>query len=181
VIASPSHGREEVLRSLEQIRGSRAYAAGGWSGGGLVSGTILGRGVPITVSYAENTFAVYVLGEHGIIGGWVVLSLYAALALLVIRALWLRPTQNSSGQHVPISYERLAVIIGAGMGLVVPAIYVAASNIALVPLTGQNMPFLGLNSWSDVLISTGLVSALVMALVAPDLGSEEHRATAAGQ
>jgi hypothetical protein len=41
---------------------------------------------------------------------------------------------------------------------------VAASNLGIVPLTGQNMPFLGLNAWSDVSFVGAMVSAMVVAL-----------------
>jgi hypothetical protein len=50
--------------------------------------------------------------------------------------------------------------------LVLPAIYVAASNLALVPLTGQNMPFLGLNSWADVVLVSGLSTGVIFGLAA---------------
>jgi hypothetical protein len=33
-----------------------------------------------------------------------------------------------------------------------------------VPLTGQNMPFLGLNSWADVVLVCGLATGMVVAL-----------------
>ena len=44
------------------------------------------------------------------------------------------------------------------------AAYVAASNLGIVPLTGQNMPFLGLNAWSDVSFVGAMLSAMVVAL-----------------
>jgi len=50
--------------------------------------------------------------------------------------------------------------------LALPAVYVAASNLALVPLTGQNMPFLGLNSWADVVLVSGLSTGIVFCLAA---------------
>jgi hypothetical protein len=47
------------------------------------------------------------------------------------------------------------------LDVTVPAVYVALSNIGAVPITGQNMPFLGLNSWSDVTLCAGVVGILV--------------------
>ena len=35
------------------------------------------------------------------------------------------------------------------------------SNLGAVPITGQNMPFLGLNAWSDVAICAGVVGILI--------------------
>jgi hypothetical protein len=46
-----------------------------------------------------------------------------------------------------------------------PAAYVAAANLNLVPLTGQNMPFLGLNSWSDVVLTGAVASTMIAALL----------------
>ena len=54
--------------------------------------------------------------------------------------------------------------MGGVLWLVLPAIYVAASNLAMVPLTGQNMPFLGLNSWADVVLVSGLATGVVFCL-----------------
>ena len=56
--------------------------------------------------------------------------------------------------------------VGGVLWLTLPAIYVAASNLALVPLTGQNMPFLGLNSWADVVLVSGLSTGMVFGLAA---------------
>ena len=60
----------------------------------------------------------------------------------------------------------LAVVVGGALMLTIPAAYVAASNLGIVPLTGQNMPFLGLNAWSDVTFVSAMVSAMVAILVA---------------
>ncbi|HEY9229222.1 MAG TPA: hypothetical protein VIP11_21400, partial [Gemmatimonadaceae bacterium] len=45
--------------------------------------------------------------------------------------------------------------------IVVPAAYVALSNLGVVPITGQNMPFLGLNAWSDVTLVAGVIGILI--------------------
>jgi hypothetical protein len=58
----------------------------------------------------------------------------------------------------------LAVVVGGALMLTIPAAYVAASNLGIVPLTGQNMPFLGLNAWSDVSFVGAMISAMVVAL-----------------
>jgi hypothetical protein len=58
--------------------------------------------------------------------------------------------------------------VGGVFWLVLPAVYVAASNLAMVPLTGQNMPFLGLNSWADVVLVSGLATGIVFGLTAMD-------------
>ena len=49
----------------------------------------------------------------------------------------------------------------AALIVAVPASYVALSNLGVVPITGQNMPFLGLNAWSDVAICAGVIGILI--------------------
>jgi hypothetical protein len=63
--------------------------------------------------------------------------------------------------------------VGGVLWLTLPAVYVAASNLALVPLTGQNMPFLGLNSWADVVLVAGLSTGMLFALTSLDATEEE--------
>ncbi len=159
--AGPSEALMAAAPSRDQVWGGRAYAASGWTGTGFAGTTILGRGVPTAVSYAEDTFAVYVLSEHGALGGLAVLLVY--LALLVVAAVWIlrvraHVQETSEGRAV------LAITVGGALWLTMPAVYVAASNLGLVPLTGQNMPFLGLNSWADVVLVSGLATGMVLAL-----------------
>lgn len=159
--AAPSVARDEIIRSLEQGWGGRAYAAAGWTGVGLANTTAFGRGISAATSYAENTFSAFVLSEHGVLGGIAVLAVYGFLALVVV--------QWGLREHVEVIDERrelavLAIAIGGTLWIVVPAWYVAASNLGLVPLTGQNMPFLGLNAWSDVMLTSAISSAMIVGL-----------------
>jgi len=170
--AGPSEALLAAAPSREQVWGGLAYAASGWTGTGFAGTTLLGRGVPTPVSYAENTFSVYVLSEHGALGGLAVLATY--LALLVVVGVWVfrvRATVQESAQ----GRAALAMTVGGTLWLTAPAAYVAASNLGLVPLTGQNMPFLGLNSWADAVLVSGLATGIVLALAtvrsaAPDGG-----------
>ncbi len=169
--AGPSEALFAAAPSLEQVWGGRAYAAGGWTGTGLAGTTALGRGVPTVVSYAENTFSVYVLSEHGALGGLLVLLAY--LGMLVPVAVWMVRT-GASAHREPAGLAALAVTVGGVLWLTLPAAYVAASNLGLVPLTGQNMPFLGLNSWADVVLASGIGTGIFVSL-AGLTDSEEAR------
>jgi hypothetical protein len=155
VAAGPGPARDLLVPSIEQIWGAKAYANAGWFGEGLGRAVVGGRGVAEAVSYAENTFSVFVLAEHGAIGGMLVLALYAlligAIAALVI----------GSTTDIPSYRASRALFVVAGLIVAFPAVYVALSNIGLVPITGQNMPFLGLNAWSDVTICAGVVGILI--------------------
>jgi len=157
----PSEARDEIIPSLEQAWGGRAYAASGWTGAGFARTAVLGRGVSAATSYAENTFAVYVLSEHGALGGLAVLALYATLA---VAALWWALRARRMIVAVPARAAALAIVVGGTLLLVLPAAYVALSNLGIVPLTGQNMPFLGLNAWSDVVFVGAITSAMLAAL-----------------
>lgn len=147
--AGPSAAREEIIRSVEQVQGGLAYAVAGWTGEGLVSPAPLGRGVPTAVAYAENTFDVFVVQEHGLIGGIAVLLLYLSLPTLM-----LLPLLRRKG----VETHDAAFLFAAALLISIPAWYVAGANLGVFPLTGQNIPFLGLNSWVDVLLYGGLAA-----------------------
>ncbi|MCA9737871.1 MAG: hypothetical protein KC645_09645, partial [Gemmatimonadetes bacterium] len=173
--AGPSEALFAAAPSLEQVWGGRAYASAGWTGSGLAGTTSLGRGVPIVVSYAENAFSVYVLSEHGALGGLSVLFAYLALLLVVARWLW---SVRAGVADTPEGLAVLALTVGSVLWLALPAAYVGASNLGLVPLTGQNMPFLGLNSWADVMLVSGIGTGAFIVLaglgptLAPPAGGE---------
>lgn len=159
--AGPSEARDEIVPSIEQAWGGRAYAASGATGAGFARTASFGRGISAATSYAENAFAVYVLSEHGAIGGLAVLAAYAVLAGIIAR--WALGVVRATGRDAPPA-AALAVVGGGTLLLVLPAAYVALSNVGVVPLTGQNMPFLGLNAWSDVLFVSAIVSAMLSTL-----------------
>jgi len=163
VFAGPSEALLAAAPSRDQVWGGRAYAASDLTGTGFAGTAVLGRGVPTAVSYAENTFSVYVLSEHGALGGIAVLMVY--LSLLVVVGVWVYRVHETV-QETPAGLAVLAMTVGGVLWLTLPAVYVAASNLALVPLTGQNMPFLGLNSWADVVLVSGLATGIVFSLAA---------------
>jgi len=152
IAAFPGNARDLLIPSIEQIWGAAAYARSGPWGQGLGKAVVGGRGVAEAVSYAENTFSVFVLAEHGMVGGILVLLLYVILLGGIATAV--------IGQSESAKANR-ALLVVAGMVLTVPAAYVALSNLGAVPITGQNMPFLGLNSWADVALCAGAVGILV--------------------
>lgn len=167
VAASPGPARELLMPSIEQVWGARMYAQAGWFGEGLGQVVVGGRGVAEPVSYAENTFAVFVLGEHGTVGGLTVLSLY--LLLVVVAVLLLSGDRGET----PAAYRASrALFVVAALLVAGPAFYVALSNLGVVPITGQNMPFLGLNAWGDVALCAGVVGILITGAIR---GAEEAR------
>jgi hypothetical protein len=81
----------------------------------------------------------------------VYLLLTSAVGVLVLG----RPAATSA------SRASRALFLVAALIVAVPTLYVVLSNLGIVPITGQNMPFLGLNAWSDVATCAGVVGILV--------------------
>ena len=172
VAARPGLARDLLLPSIEQAWASRAYSAAGAWGVGLGAAPI-GRGVAEAVSYAENSFAVYVLHEHGVVGGVAVMLAYltfALAAMLLVRATP-EPTESLRASR--------AMFLVAALIVTIPAVYVALSNVGVVPITGQNMPFLGLNAWSDVTLCAGIVGILVTGAFRTETGAGRSSARGA--
>ncbi len=154
--ATPGQPRDLLVPSIEQIWGAAAYASAGFTGAGLGRAVVGDRGVAAAVSYAENSYSVYVLAEHGALGGMLLLSAYLMLTYAVGRLVKLSSTNDGPAMRATRALFLVAVLI-----VVVPAVYVALSNVGALPITGQNMPFLGLNAWSDVAICAGVIGMLV--------------------
>ena len=174
--AGPSPAREEIVPALEQVWGGRAYAASGLVGQGLAGPTVIGRGVPAAVSDAENAFSVYLLAEHGFLGGLAVLAAYIVMAVVPLGVLW--ATYRTQPEAKRPDDTAIAVLVGGILLITVPAVYVAASNLAMVPLTGQNMPFLGLNAWSDVTFVGGIITAILAVLLDTSLVTDNRERVA---
>jgi cell division protein FtsW (lipid II flippase) len=160
ISAKPGQARDLLIPSIEQIWGGTTYASAGFWGSGLGQAVVGGRGVAEPVSYAENTFSVFVLAEHGAFGGLLVLALYLLLTIAV------GTTAMAGSTEAPAAYRASrALFLVATLIIAIPASYVALSNLGVVPITGQNMPFLGLNAWSDVAICAGVVGILITGAV----------------
>ena len=156
VSAKPGQARDLLIPSIEQIWGGTTYASAGFWGGGLGQAVVGGRGVAEPVSYAENTFSVFVLAEHGAFGGMLVLGLYLLLTIAV------GSTAMAGSTEAPAAYRASrALFLVATLIIAIPAAYVALSNLGAVPITGQNMPFLGLNAWSDVTLVAGAIGIII--------------------
>jgi hypothetical protein len=156
VSARPGGARDLLIPSIEQIWGGTTYASAAFWGSGLGQAVVGGRGVAEPVSYAENTFSVFVLAEHGAFGGLLVLGLYLLLTIAVGSTAMIGPGATPAGYRASRALFLVATLLVA-----IPAAYVALSNLGIVPITGQNMPFLGLNAWSDVALCGGVIGILI--------------------
>ena len=156
LLVARSAPAREIVSTLQQDWGMRAYAASGSTWGtGLYGTPYTRRAISEDVALTDNAFAVFVLSEHGFVGGAVLLSVYLALALLLLASATIA---GRAVNEVP----RGILLGGLAMYVAVPALYMAAANVSLLPLTGQNLPLLGLRSGADVaFVSWTLALALI--------------------
>lgn len=166
VAAYPGNARDLLMPSIEQVWGGRVYSASGLAGHGQGTAPTRGHGIAEPVSYAENSFAVYVLYEHGALAGILLLVTYLAFAYAVLSAMYGSVTKQvvQGAEHAELRASR-ALFLVAALLVTVPTAYVALSNLGVVPITGQNIPFLGLNAWSDVTLAAGVCGMLMTAAV----------------
>jgi len=148
----------EIVSTLQQDWGMRAYAAAGRTWGhGLYGTPYSRRAISEDVALTDNAYAVFVLSEHGFAGGVMLLAVYLALALLLLAG---ASVAGRSVNEVP----RGILLGGLAMYIAVPALYMAAANVSLLPLTGQNLPLLGLRSGADVAFASWTFALAVIAL-----------------
>jgi cell division protein FtsW (lipid II flippase) len=158
LLVAKSGAAREIVSTLQQDWGMRAYAAsGGTWGNGLYGTPYVRRAISEDVALTDNAFAVFVLSEHGFAGGAALLSAYLALALLLLASATIA---GRAVNEVP----RGILLGGLAMYVAVPALYMAAANVSLLPLTGQNLPLLGLRSGADVAFASWTLALAVIAL-----------------
>ena len=158
LLVAKSSAAREIVSTLQQDWGMRAYAAsGGTWGNGLYGTAYTRRAISEDVALTDNAFAVFVLSEHGFAGGAALLSVYLALALLLLASATIA---GRAVNEVP----RGILLGGLAMYVAVPALYMAAANVSLLPLTGQNLPLLGLRSGADVAFASWTLALAVIAL-----------------
>jgi hypothetical protein len=100
----------------------------------------------------DNVSAVFIFAQFGVVGALAVLVAYVAVML---GALGARESINSLTGWLALM---------AGMSFALVSLYMMAANYGLLPFTGRNMYFLGLNSWSDVAESFALVFLVMLGI-----------------
>ncbi|CAN5709180.1 hypothetical protein BH23GEM9_BH23GEM9_17480 [soil metagenome] len=156
-----------TVRTLQQYWGVRHFAAGGMDGRGYFGAAYADWIVPRPVALTENVFSTFVLSEHGWYGGVAVLLAYLAVALALLYA---AGRAAGRGGTAP----RSLLLTGIAAFWLVPAFYIAAANGVLLPLTGQNMPMLGLLSSADVVLVCWLAALGLCALPLEGDSGVEH-------
>jgi cell division protein FtsW (lipid II flippase) len=159
-----------TVRTLQQYWGISHFAAGGTTGRGYFGSGYADWIVPRPVALTENVFSTFVLSEHGWAGGVAVLLAYLAIALALLYGAW-RTTDRSA------TSPRALLLAGIAAFWLVPALYIAGANGLVLPLTGQNMPMLGLLSRADVALACWLTAIGVCALPGTGSSGIEHTPT----
>ncbi len=101
----------------------------------------------------DSVFSFFIASEHGLIGGLLLILLFAVpllQVLLVARA------------RFDIGH---AVAVVAASSLLLEALFHAGMNLNLLPFTGRNLPLLTVNSVSDLARWTILLSFIVISLL----------------
>ena len=158
-----------TVRTLQQYWGVSHFAAGGSTGRGYFQAAYADWIVPRPVALTENVFSTFVLSEHGWAGAAAVLLCYLVIALALLYGAVKSCSRTATA-------PRALLLVGIAAFWIVPAFYIAAANGVLLPLTGQNMPLLGLLSSADVALGSWLVALGLIALpIDSDTGIEHVR------
>jgi hypothetical protein len=161
VYTDREHGRQ-IVNTLIQEWGMRSHAAVGQTRGvGLFSLAFSEGAIRAREAVTDNAFSVFVLSEHGFMGGAALVGVYLGLALILLAAAVI------SGRAF-VEVPRALLLTACAALILVPAFYMVAANVGALALTGQNLPLLGLRSGADVALFCWIVTLAVAALPAAD-------------
>ncbi len=118
----------------------------------------VGMTYPTMVS--DAVFSIFLVGEHGKMAGAAAIGLILVLSLALFRTAWNASRSRSQRSNARGLYAIASVIGGAGL-------YMALANLWVVPFTGQNLPFLSLESREDLVLNGGLVIAALLLIAFP--------------
>lgn len=168
LLRARGYAQFRAINTLHQSWAMRSYAAlGQATGKGYFQVDFTSRGSTWPVALTDNAFSVFVLSEHGWLGGAAIILLYLALGLVLLNA-----AMHSRDQRARV--PRGILLTGVAAFWVLPTVYLAAANGLLVPLTGQNIPMLGLLSQADVALCSWLAALALIALPVATSAGEEH-------
>jgi hypothetical protein len=161
VFADRDHARQ-IVNTLIQEWGIRSHASlGRTRGNGLFSLGFSEGAIRAREAVTDNAFSVFVLSEHGFLGGAALVGVYLGLALIMLAA---AVVAGRAFVEVP----RALLLTACAALLLVPAYYMVAANVGSLALTGQNLPLLGLRSGADVALFCWIIALAIAALPTAD-------------
>ncbi len=124
-------------------------------------GTPLSKvGMTYPTMVSDAVFSIFLVGEHGKLAGFAAIALILTLSLALYRTAWNASRSRTQRSNARGLYAIASVIGGAGL-------YMALANLWVVPFTGQNLPFLSLESREDLVLNSGLVIAALLLIAFP--------------
>jgi hypothetical protein len=134
----------------------RMVAIGGFWGTGYGQVRAAKAGIPLQTLQSDSTYAFYIAGEHGAVGG-ACLLLFAALPVAFA---WWRHRQSRQ----PTWLSDLLYIVAAAF-YIETLCQIVMNALPLVPITGRSMPLLSVHSTSDLLRWTALFGCAAVFMV----------------
>lgn len=154
----------QAAERLESVR--HAAFANGVLGGGYPSRTAR-PGLDAPESYTDHAVSVFLLGQVGLPGAFVLFVALLSLPLMVARV----PGEVvSDSDRVAADFTMMTLTLAPA----VVALYLLAGNTGFLPLTGKNVYFLGLNSRSDLVAGLLLWAAMIWTHATSRSASPRH-------
>jgi hypothetical protein len=161
-IATPDRlDTHELRRALLQRWQMRAYMEA--SGTGTFRAPLSNAGMTYPTMLSDAAFAVFLVGEHGRLAGAFAIALLAVLSL----ALFLKALERAkfeTGRALAFGLFAIGGIFGFS------GVYMSLADQWIIPFTGQNVPFLGLDSYRDLLLNGifGILAVILIVYQGPD-------------
>jgi hypothetical protein len=134
----------------------RMVAIGRFWGAGYGQVRAAKAGIPLQTLEADSTYAFYIAGEHGALGGMCLL-LFASLPLAFA---WWRHRQSRR----PTWLSDLLYIVTAGF-YIETLCQIVMNALPLIPITGRSLPLLSVHSMSDILRWMALFACAALLMV----------------
>ena|GEM_PF-4207241 len=148
----------EMRRALLQRWEMSAYVKG--AGAGYYQAPLSNVGMTYPTMLSDAAYSVFVVGENGRLTGLSVTAVLLCLALgLMLSA------RESATMQGGKTLARPLFAIGGAIGCA--AVYMSLANLWSVPFTGQNVPFLALDSYKDLALNGFLLVAAILLISFP--------------
>lgn len=151
---APHQMQETLHQRWQMIAYQRA------NGVGYFAAPLSNVGMTYPTTLSDAAYSVYLVAEHGKLAGVLVIGLLLLLCIAIFRSAWLASSSRNQKANARGLYA-IAGVFGCA------SVYMALANQWIVPFTGQNVPFLSLNSWKDLILNGTLLVAAVLLIAFP--------------
>jgi cell division protein FtsW (lipid II flippase) len=131
---------QELLNGNQHTWENKAIAhEGGWFGQGFGEAPIYRSQVRRDTLQYDSVFSFFVMSEYGLIGGLLLLLMYACPLFIIFLG---------GRDRLDTGYALALIVAGS---FLIESLYHAGMNLGAFPMTGRNLPLLSVNSPSDLL------------------------------